>query len=361
MTAYDDHLNPFRKITVISLNSDVVWNIVISIATEWMYFYGCMSLELRLERRIVAIKSLREAILSSSVPSPESSSAMCLGLNQDCIRKKHTVLTAVLLQVTNSFFEGWFGSEKRLSCAIELLRDLDLVFHPPTDFLSRFLVQRFAMLDIANALLRHRRVYLPISCWLFKPETRADNVEPYHQQMTGCPRRIVGFLARVCALADGLNAGWDREYISEAAATLSRELYDCPGYGLNPQAKAVSDKNFDALGQCWYWCTHLSLQRRVLNSPPHSSEVMRIVSTLIELMKSIPLGCRPASKIFVPFCMVASEAVLPADREWIKRRNEEMRTTYPSQIREETMAIIEERWGHCDAAQAVDLNPAQIT
>ncbi|KAE8337775.1 fungal-specific transcription factor domain-containing protein [Aspergillus arachidicola] len=344
MTAYDDSLNPFRKLTVMTLSNAVVRRVIVSHASEWMYYHGCMSLELNLLHRISAIKSLRQAIGSITAVQPADGDSSGRLDHEVPLHPMETVLTAVLLQVANSLFDGWSWSDTRLSCAFQVLCNLDLITHTPAHFISRFLVQRFAMLDLANALLRQSRLHLPLSCWLFKLGTSADEVEPRHQQMTGCPRGLVGLLAQICSLADTLADGRCKADVLMDASQLQEELHKYFSDASTRRTVQVADRHLNSLGECWYWCAYLCLQRCVLFLPTQSPEVQSSVACLIELLKSVPLRCLPGSKIFVPLCMAAREAINPEDRSMLSKRNADMRIVYPSRIRDETMALIEERW-----------------
>jgi len=350
--AHDGAQNPYRKFSMVALSSPLVLDTIISLATEFMYYLGHMSTELAVKRNALALRSLRKALTTSdpSGGSHESHESRCL--SGDELSLKQATLAAVLLQIANSCFVGWIGVHPHLACAIYLLRDLGYIRSPVTDFIPRLLIQRFAMLDINASLIHHRRPHLPLSCWLYMPNDNLDESEPSFREMTGCPQPILGFLARICNLAADLSENHrDESEILDEAFVLETELrlYELSHIKTTRNNDSIDTRHLDTLNQCFYWCTHLVLQRRIYRDSVHSARVQKTVSTLIGLMKSMPIGCGPDSSLSLPFHLTTREAIREEDRAWARETNQKMKPIYPNRTRDELMANTEAAWQQADA------------
>jgi len=341
---------------MLAVESPVVLNTIISYATEYMYHCGHMSAELTMKRNALALRSLRKALITSGTSMSDSSQAHESNAPSSSeLSPKQATLAAVLLQIANSCFVGWVGVHSHLACAIHLLWDLDYVRLPVTGFVPRLLLQRFAMLDVNASLIHRRRTHLPPSCWIFIPNNDLDTCEPSFREMTGCPQPVLGFLARVCNLAVDLSERQDEAEVFEKAFSLETDLrlYARSCATTLSTDESLTARHLDTLSQCFYWCTHLVLQRRIYRDSIRSPRVQNTVSILIGLMKSMPVGCGPDSNLSLPLHLTSREVINEEDRAWVKRTNQEMRHIYPNKTRDETMARTEATWRRADARRDI--------
>ncbi|KAF5696573.1 transcriptional regulatory protein pro-1 [Fusarium globosum] len=66
----------------------------------------------------------------------------------------------------------------------------------PAEFYSRFLVQRFAMMDVIMSLLRRRKPIAPAPFILYQQHEEADIHGPPFRELTGCPQSVLPFWQR---------------------------------------------------------------------------------------------------------------------------------------------------------------------
>ncbi|KAJ9137894.1 hypothetical protein NKR23_g8791 [Pleurostoma richardsiae] len=341
LPAYDSADNPYRRISKLALASPVLLDTIISLATEYMYCHGHAAPNVVLQRHDKALASLRQALVSCDNTSAFDDSGSGLS-------PKQATLAAVLLQIANLVFIGGSGVDVHLACAMHFLQDLGYIEQPVEGFVARLLVQRFAMLDVTVAILRHRRPHLPVSFWLFLPEDKYDRTIPSFREMTGCPQPVLGFLARLANLAADLreNPGAEGRYdVLRRASTLDTDMriYARSKVTLRSM-RPTKTRHLDNLSQCFYWSAHLILQRLIYRDSPGSWRVQQTVEDLVRLIKSMPPGCGPDSSLPFPFYISSREAVTTDHRAWVRERNNMLKQVYPARIRDSQMALLEDIW-----------------
>ncbi|KIW25181.1 uncharacterized protein PV07_10840 [Cladophialophora immunda] len=355
MVAYDGAQNPYRKFSMMAMTSPLVGNTIVSHAIEWMFHWGRVSAERTLQRQHLALDSLRKAIggmnvdlTSNRIEIQRDSSPS----GQQCFQTDLVMLAAVLMQVANSFFIGLVGVDVHLNIALHFLQSLNILDTPCEGFVLRFLLQRFAMLDITTSLTQNRRPYLSLTCWFLWPDPKLDVSEPPFREMTGCPQPLWVFLARLCHLRSDLSD--ESGSFSKGLAAAFQIETELRVYG---ESMAVLDLNGDyaresgpeaiyyhTLGQCWYWCAHLVLQLQIYKDPKWSPRVQETVTIIMTLMKTIPVTCNPSSRTSTPLCLLASGVCAQEDKKWVTERNDELRKVFPCMTRDETMTLIQETW-----------------
>ncbi|CZR40626.1 uncharacterized protein FPRO_10216 [Fusarium proliferatum ET1] len=71
----------------------------------------------------------------------------------------------------------------------------------PAEFYSRFLVHRFAMIDVIMSLLRRRKPIAPAPFILYQQHEEADIHGPPFRELTDCPQSVLSFLVKISILA----------------------------------------------------------------------------------------------------------------------------------------------------------------
>jgi hypothetical protein len=355
--AYDGTQNPYRKLSTVALEYPVLLNTIISLATEYMHWHGHIPAELSFARHERALASIREALNASFTGASPTTVAIA---GNDHLTYKQAVLAAILLQITRVIFIGGNEVDMHLKCALYILQELNYVHQPATSFIPRLLMQRFAIVDVVTSILHRRRPHLPLTSWIFKPEETLDSTEPSFREMTGCPQPIFGYLARASNLAvdvaeDATDAG-----VLERAFELEMDLH---AYALAQRAKpsatdgelcgSAAGESLTALNECYRWCIHLLLQRRVYLEPTFSRRVQQTVRTLFRLMASIPVGSGPDSSLPFFLNLVAREAVREEDRAWVRERNQQMQGVYPDSTRDGLIAMSEKMWRRVDECMEI--------
>lgn len=149
-----------------------------------MYLEGGVPLRVAASRSEQAIQALRqqlrvmdedETLLSQSVPSSQVMPPMY-----------HATLAAILLQIAYSAFSNGPEVYGHLSIVHHLLTQWNLVLGPAISWIERFLVQRFAFIDLATAILHRRRPFLSVQAWICAGQVDLDQTEPSFCKMTGC-------------------------------------------------------------------------------------------------------------------------------------------------------------------------------
>ncbi|EXJ78138.1 hypothetical protein A1O3_09299 [Capronia epimyces CBS 606.96] len=356
--AYDGIQNPYRKLSTVALEYPVLLNTIISLATEYMHWHGHIPAELALTRHDRALASIREA-LNVSFTGTASSAPVVPG--NDRLTYKQATLAAVLLQITRVIFSGGNEVDMHLKCALYILQELDYIHRPTTSFIARLLMQRFAIVDVVTSILRRRRPHLPPTSWIFKPQETLDSTEPSFREMTGCPQPIFGYLARACNLAVDVAEDVNNMEVLEQAFRLERDLH---AYALAQDATpttvegkrgsgSTADASLTTLNECYRWCVHLLIQRRVYLEPTFSRRVQQTARTLFRLMASIPVGSGPDSSLPLLLNLVAREAVREEDRAWVRERNQQMEGVYPDSTRDGFIAMCEKMWRRVDECMEV--------
>ncbi|WZH49517.1 fungal-specific transcription factor domain-containing protein [Fusarium acuminatum] len=282
---------------------------------------------------------------------------------------QEVTLASYLMHIVADVMIGSQKTETHLQAAFSLMVELDYVDRLPQGFYSRFLVQRFAMIDVVLSFLRRRRPLAPQNFTLYQPIEGADKQEPCFRELTGCQQPVLSFLARISLLA-GDNTFKDPAHFAEAYQ-LETEMRSWatsryPGPGLKYASGSINildatqdgadvenfHKELDTLSECFYWVAHLLLARRVFLDPTTSPRVQLYRRHLFSLMDRLPAGCGPDSSLPFPFYMAAREAISNQDKDWVRKKHADMFSIYPDQSRELMMRLTEEIWRKNDCIAA---------
>ncbi|KAI3580764.1 fungal-specific transcription factor domain-containing protein [Fusarium oxysporum f. sp. albedinis] len=333
--ALDSPGNPFRELCRVSISYPLLLHT----------FLG--DLRVMEERRSQALRSLRsmERYLRFS-NTREESSVSIENHAFSVLSLREVTLAAYLIHIASEVMTGSLTTDTHLRNAFKLVVELRYIDKMPEGFYSRFLVQRFAMIDVIMSLLRRRKPLAPEYFILYQQHEEADPV--------------LSFLARISTLATDFELEKDVR-LAEAyqLETTMRDWgsrkYPMP---LNPAARSNSpvsghgtasqDDHLSTLNACFYWMAHLLLARRVFLDPTASSRVQLYRKHLFALIDRLPLGCGPDSSLPIPFYMAAREAIVPLDREWVRQKHAEMIAIYPDRSRELMMSLTEDIWSMSD-------------
>ena len=329
--------NPFRRLCRLALASPILLDVITTLVTECVYSSGHGDRDCRMRRHDSVLNSFHECLDKARTAGSSS-------VNENMSPKQAT-LAAVLLQVANIALMGGSGVDIHLICAMHFVQDLGYIDRPVEGVLERLLVQRFAMLDVTTAILRRRRPHLPPSFWLFTPNERYDRTEPSFREMTGCPQPLLGFLSRLAHLAVDLKESPDDNYpVLRKASTLETDIRIYARSRVTfHSTRPNKTRHLDCISQCFYWCTHLILQRVINRDMTSSYRVQQTVRDMVSLIKSIPLGCGLDSSLEFPFYLSSCEAITEEHRNWVRGRNNELRKIYLTRLRQATLARLEER------------------
>ncbi|EWG45870.1 hypothetical protein FVEG_15873 [Fusarium verticillioides 7600] len=337
--ALDSPGNPFRELCRISISYPLLLHTFLASVTsfEIVAEYGTISptfntteeLSLSIENHAFSVLSLREVTLA-----------------------------AYLIHIASEVMTGSLTTDTHLRNAFKLVVELRYIDKMPDGFYSRFLVQRFAMIDIIMSLLRRRKPLAPESFILYQQHEEADVPGPSFRELTGCPQPVLSFLANISILATDVELENDvRLAQAYQLETTMRDWgsrkYPMP---LNIAARSNSplsvppsqDDHLSTLNACFYWMAHLLLARRVFMDPTASSRVQLYRKHLFSLIDRLPPGCGPDSSLPIPFYMAAREAIVPLDREWVRQKHDEMIIIYPDRSRELMMSLTEDIWSLSD-------------
>ncbi|KAH7202440.1 fungal-specific transcription factor domain-containing protein [Fusarium oxysporum] len=333
--ALDSPGNPFRELCRVSISYPLLLHT----------FLG--DLRVMEERRSQALRSLRsmERYLRFS-NTREESSVSIENHAFSVLSLREVTLAAYLIHIASEVMTGSLTTDTHLRNAFKLVVELRYIDKMPEGFYSRFLVQRFAMIDVIMSLLRRRKPLAPEYFILYQQHEEADPV--------------LSFLARISTLATDVELQNDVR-LAEAyqLETTMRDWgsrkYPMP---LNIAARSKSplfghgtasqDDHLSTLNACFYWMAHLLLARRVFLDPTASSRVQLYRKHLFALIDRLPPGCGPDSSLPIPFYMAAREAIVPLDREWVRHKHAEMIAIYPDRSRELMMSLTEDIWSMSD-------------
>ncbi|KAG7432628.1 hypothetical protein Forpi1262_v007014 [Fusarium oxysporum f. sp. raphani] len=326
-----------------------------------MYNYCRGDLRVMEERRSQALRSLRsmERYLRFS-NTREESSVSIENHAFSVLSLREVTLAAYLIHIASEVMTGSLTTDTHLRNAFKLVVELRYIDKMPEGFYSRFLVQRFAMIDVIMSLLRRRKPLAPEYFILYQQHEEADVCGPSFRELTGCPQPVLSFLARISTLATDVELENDVR-LAEAyqLETTMRDWgsrkYPMPlniaarsNSPLSGHGTASQDDHLSTLNACFYWMAHLLLARRVFLDPTASSRVQLYRKHLFALIDRLPPGCGPDSSLPIPFYMAAREAIVPLDREWVRQKHAEMIAIYPDRSRELMMSLTEDIWSMSD-------------
>ncbi|KAI6750468.1 hypothetical protein HG530_014749 [Fusarium avenaceum] len=368
--AFDGPKNPYRKLGLVAISYPLLLHTILYVSTVSMYSHGkadvttvtnhCTRSLLLLKDAAELLKSQRQNNGQKWMDHHQSLSVLSL---------QEVTLASYLMHIVADVMIGSQKTETHLQAAFSLMVELDYVDRLPQGFYSRFLVQRFAMIDVVLSFLRRRRPLAPQSFSLYQTIDGADEQEPCFRELTGCQQPVLSFLARISILAAD-NTCNDPAHFAKAyqleteVRSWATSRYPGPGLDHASGSFNISDatrdnadaENFhrqlDTLSECFYWVAHLLLARRVFLDPTTSPRVQLYRRHLFTLMDRLPAGCGPDSSLPFPFYMAAREAISNEDKDWVRKKHADMFSIYPDQSRELMMRLTEEIWRKNDCVAA---------
>ncbi|KIW64152.1 hypothetical protein PV04_09106 [Phialophora macrospora] len=371
--------NAYRRLAVMAVKIPALRDTIISCATEYMHCQGRISTYVNITRRQKALQSLQQALVQISdtadlpgegglVPRHGQHGA------EDSVSHADTLLAAILLQVASVSFAGE-KAHLHVTAAYQLFERLGYSQHPVTDFVPTLLVHRFAMIEVASSILQNRRPRLQPSFWLFKIQDACEEADFSLQQLTGCPQRVLAFLAQASHLTADVadnrdvvsSATWDRaEGLECDMRNYAEHLRNrCPGafdQGTeNDVAHGQDDPDEGTLllkvNWCWLLMAMLVLQRRVFKDRTDSGRVQQTVAKMIHLIKTIPPTCGVGSSLPLPFFLMSREVIRPEDQAWVRQYHKESLSTYANPVRRTMFTLTEQIWARRQQKAAAH-NPA---
>ncbi|KAF4446079.1 transcriptional regulatory protein pro-1 [Fusarium austroafricanum] len=340
---------------------------ILYVSTVSMYHHGKTDDQSVIHRRTQALVLLRNAT-DLLKPQKESHEQECREQHQSLsvLSPREVTLAAHLMHIVTEVMMGNQETEAHLQAAFCLITELGFVDRLPQGFYSRFLVQRFAMIDVVLSFLRRRKPLAPLNFALYQLDDEADEKEPHFRELTGCYQTVLSFLARISVLANSPGLS-DPRQVAEAYQ-LESEMrfwgalrYPDPclshepvislnmGQDQSTETEDIRKRQLDTLSECFYWVAHLLLARRVFFDPTTSHRVQLYRRYLFTLMERLPAGCGPDSSLPFPFYMAAREAISSHDRDWVRKKHDDMLRKYPDHSRELMMRLTEEIWKKNDA------------
>ncbi|KAF5575657.1 transcriptional regulatory protein pro-1 [Fusarium pseudocircinatum] len=351
--------NPFRELCRVSISYPLLLHTFLYVSAANMYNYCRGDLRVMEERRSQALRSLRSMERFLRIFNATEESSLFIESNAlSILSLREVTLAAYLIHIASEVMTGSLTTDTHLQNAFKLVVELQYIDKMPDGFYSRFLVQRFAMIDVIMSLLRRRKPLAPGSFILYQQHEEADVSGPSFRELTGCPQPVLSFLAKISILAIDLELGNDARLaqayqLETTMRDWGSQKYPSP---LNIAARSNSslpgspsqDDHLSTLNACFYWMAHLLLARRVFMDPTASSRVQLYRKHLFCLMDRLPPGCGPDSSLPIPFYMAAREAIVPLDREWVRHKHTEMIAIYPDRSRELMMSLTEDIWSMSD-------------
>ena len=326
-----------------------------SISTAYMYYHGRVPATLAFDRQSRALTSLREAVEPFQELPAHREEYLISAIDHGLYTTRQGVFAAVVLQLAHEILTGSGRVDLHLRCAINFLHEFGYVLEPTTSPLERWLVQSVAIVDILSSFYWHQPANLLLSFWFFKPNIAFDESEPSFREMTGCPHRILCLLARISWLVADRQVAVSNPEDLQKAYDLETDLrlYGSSQFskdGEIPRKGSWEGKNvcLDTLSECYYWSACLLLHRRVFRDLSTSCRVQYIVTKLVRLIDSMPLGCGPDSSLSLPLYLIAHEAVSEHHRSWIRKQNQQLAKRYPSGTRTAMIELNEELWRRKD-------------
>ncbi|KAM5373723.1 hypothetical protein ACJZ2D_006894 [Fusarium nematophilum] len=360
--AYDGPQNPYRKLSLVSLSYPLLLHTILYVSTVSMFNYGRSNGDLIPRRRSQALSFLQQAV---SFHKSESSGRSQVLPRQNralsVLSLKEVTLAAFLMHIVTEVMSGSQATESYLQSAYQLMAELGYIESMPETFYSRFLIERFAIIDVVLSFLRRRKPIAPMSFVLYQENEEVDSSEPAFRELAGCPQVVLTFLARVSYLAHDV-AAFDGDssaeaYQLETEMRIWGQRYSCLSAR---DGRTTTTAYLDILSECFYWTAQLLLARRVYLDATPSPRVQFLRRHLFSLMDRLPAGCGPDSSLPFPFYMAAREAMTPEDRDWVRRKHAEMMDVYRDRAREIMMGLTEDIWTKADGAAvcpAQDLDP----
>ncbi|KAL4883198.1 fungal-specific transcription factor domain-containing protein [Aspergillus karnatakaensis] len=274
------------------------------------------------------------------------------------------LLAAVLLQPGVIAFSGSapISAQTHLDIAFYLLRELDYLSNREMmgSWLPKFLLQRFAIVELGICVWHRRRPRFPLDSWFFQlPEDPSeevfDSIQPSFAEMTGCPHAVFTLLHRVLHLAaEATDITHQSSEMYQQAIDLETEirLYE----RRYTTTQAALGNVMGSIRQCFVHACLVILLRRVFLDHSSSPRVQNSVRTIFTLLQDVPITSpdgRAESSIVesgvdsatgLPFYLAAREAVTLQDQEYVRTKHQEWRRVYPNLARVQLMEVAEALW-----------------
>ncbi|KAL3462163.1 fungal-specific transcription factor domain-containing protein [Aspergillus heterothallicus] len=357
LQAKDGFHNPYRKLAVLSLSFPVLFKTICSCAAEHLHALSRCPATLAVDLQDKAINAIRSQLAGwrSQAPPFPGRVSIDIGMNAD-----EALLAAVLLQPGVIAFSGSapISAQTHLDIAFYLLKELEYISNPEkmNSWLPKFLLQRFAIVELGICVWHRRRPRFPLDTWFFQSPADTghdlwDDVQPSFAEMTGCPHVVFTLLHRVLHLAaDAAGELRQSPDTYKEAIDLETEirLYD--------RREATDDIPMNSIRQCFIHACLILLLRRVFQEGPSSARVQNSVRTIFALLDDVPTTSpdgRSETSIVesgidsatgLPFYLAAREAVTRNDQEYVREKHQNWRKVYPNLARVQLMDVAEELW-----------------
>ena len=358
LPGHSDHRNGYRQLAAFALQSPMLLDTILSIATTYMNCRRMTPRSVALATQSRALASLRRGVDALSnhhnpceTPTNQAEAA-CL---------KREVLATILLQITVEICNGTSAVGSHIGYAASLFRELGYCEHAPTTPIGLVLTHRMAFVDVLSSILWRRRPLLSPGFWFLDCEAEhrmAEDLAPRFQDTTGCPFWVVRILARISHLVADVEDG----VVTEAdktmgALTLEGDLAAAAREYMGGPAQTPStdqDNPVETVGRCYYWSAVILLQTRVFLDARSSPRVQMSLAALLHLLTALPIGCGPDSALSLPLYTAGLAAVRADDRALIRDRSQRLDAYYPSRTRTALTAAFGDMWAAADAELDAD-------
>ncbi|KAL5342926.1 fungal-specific transcription factor domain-containing protein [Aspergillus crustosus] len=369
LQASDGLHNPYRKISVLSLSFPVLFKTICSCAAEHLHALDRCPAALAVDLQDRAINAIRSQLAgwrshspSESLPALGRRVSVDIGMNAD-----EALLAAVLMQIGAIAFSGNapISAQTHLDIAFYLLKELEYLSAPKivNSWLPKFLLQRFAIVELGICVWHRRRPRFPLDTWFFQaPEDTAqdifDDVQPSFAEMTGCPHTVFTLLHRVLHLAaDAADNTLQSGDTYQQAIDLETEIRLYDRQSVDYMATGSSPNSvMNSIRQCFVHACLILLLRRVFLESSSSPRVQNSVRAIFTLINDVPVTAsdgRGASGIVesgvdsatgLPFYLAAREAATRTDQDYVRAKHQGWRRVYPNLARVQLMEVAEAIW-----------------
>jgi Fungal specific transcription factor domain len=342
---------------------------VLSCAAEHTRSLGLCPAQLAVDLHDRAIRAIRLELAgwSPRAPVPHSSLPISIGMTAD-----EALLAAVLLQPGAIAFSGSapLSVHTHLEIGFHMLTDLGYLKNPEivNSFIPKFLLQRFAIVDLGICVWHRRRPRIAPDTWLIESinisrttvENAFEDIQPSFYEMVGCPYTVYRFLNRVMHLASDvscLSSPQTQRNNYQEAISLETEIrtYDLTLHDF-PDNASVPNASMDAIFRAFTHAALILLFRRVFLEPSSSPRVQNSIETILALIDTIPMTPKNASAgaedvhsgvdsaTGLPFYLAAREAITTEIQDAIRQKHAEWREVYPNPARIQLMDVAEKLW-----------------
>ncbi|OKL56460.1 hypothetical protein UA08_08130 [Talaromyces atroroseus] len=369
LQARDGFHNPYRKLSVFSLSFPVLLRSILSCAAEHTRSLGLCPAQLAVDLHDQAIREIRLELAGWSPRTPvvHSSLPISIGMTAD-----EALLAAVLLQPGAIAFSGSspLSVHTHLEIGFHMLTDLGYLKNPKivNSFIPKFLLQRFAIVDLGICVWHRRRPRIAPDIWLIEPidvskimvENAFEDIQPSFYEMVGCPYTVYTFLNRAMHLASDvscISSPQSQRNIYQKAISLETEIrtYDLTLHDFRDNG-GLPDAPMAAICRAFTHAALILLFRRVFLEPSSSPRVQNSIETIFALIDKIPVTPKYASAgaedvhsgidsaTGLPFYLAAREALTVETQGMIRKKHEAWRKVYPNPARIQLMNVTERLW-----------------